>query len=30
MFFNNNNHLFELHAGTLAERLRRYAEGAHH
>jgi len=26
-FYDDDNHLFELHTGTLAERLRRYAEG---
>lgn len=25
-FHDHDNHLFELHTGTLAERLRRYAE----
>ena len=26
-FYDNDNHLFELHTGTLAERLERYAKG---
>jgi fosfomycin resistance protein FosX len=26
-FYDNDNHLFELHTGTLAERLERYARG---
>jgi catechol 2,3-dioxygenase-like lactoylglutathione lyase family enzyme len=26
-FYDDDNHLFELHTGTLAERLERYAEG---
>lgn len=26
-FYDHDNHLFELHTGTLAERLERYAEG---
>ena len=26
-FYDNDNHLFELHTGTLAERLMRYAKG---
>jgi catechol 2,3-dioxygenase-like lactoylglutathione lyase family enzyme len=26
-FYDDDNHLFELHAGTLAERLERYAKG---
>jgi catechol 2,3-dioxygenase-like lactoylglutathione lyase family enzyme len=26
-FYDDDNHLFELHAGTLAERLDRYAKG---
>ncbi|MFO0991779.1 MAG: FosX/FosE/FosI family fosfomycin resistance hydrolase [Hyphomicrobiales bacterium] len=26
-FYDHDNHLFELHTGTLEERLRRYAEG---
>jgi catechol 2,3-dioxygenase-like lactoylglutathione lyase family enzyme len=26
-FYDDNNHLFELHTGTLAERLERYAQG---
>ncbi len=26
-FYDHDNHLFELHTGTLDERLRRYAEG---
>jgi fosfomycin resistance protein FosX len=26
-FYDRDNHLFELHTGTLAERLERYAEG---
>jgi len=26
-FFDDDNHLFELHTGTLAERLERYAQG---
>ncbi|WP_371437449.1 FosX/FosE/FosI family fosfomycin resistance hydrolase [Polaromonas sp.] len=27
-FYDFDNHLFELHTGTLAQRLQRYAEGA--
>ncbi|MFI4988334.1 MAG: FosX/FosE/FosI family fosfomycin resistance thiol transferase, partial [Alphaproteobacteria bacterium] len=26
-FYDDDNHLFELHSGTLDERLRRYAQG---
>jgi fosfomycin resistance protein FosX len=26
-FYDDDNHLFELHTGTLAERLARYAKG---
>lgn len=26
-FYDDDNHLFELHTGTLGERLKRYAEG---
>lgn len=26
-FYDHDNHMFELHCGTLEERLRRYAEG---
>lgn len=26
-FYDDDNHMFELHTGTLEERLRRYAEG---
>jgi hypothetical protein len=26
-FYDDDNHLFELHTGTLAERLERYAQG---
>jgi fosfomycin resistance protein FosX len=26
-FYDDDNHLFELHTGTLAERLERYARG---
>lgn len=26
-FYDNDNHMFELHTGTLAERLERYARG---
>jgi hypothetical protein len=26
-FYDDDNHLFELHTGTLAERLERYAKG---
>lgn len=29
-FYDHDNHLFELHTGTLDERLRRYAEGKSH